>query len=307
MDHWALSNTLVEVLVAFGEIVNSTTIENVEAYVRTVISHYDDLNHCHMANGIVSLLFEEEAIVGPYWDAVDRLTRQERIRLFTMAIRGSDLSELWLTDSWAVERLAELIPTGDAALDNAARAAFAAFLNGPPEDAIMPNEAAAACLAAIRGWSKFESALPPEPADLTAAQRNWRLVADLVLTYERDSSVTDTEETWQTLLSEPRETILTLASFEAADSMGRDTMGRLVEDYPEPLRKLFEWALDNPAELPTERILRLMTPGSNFVIRMLGSVGNQSTAARLHVHTLDPQAGRAAVDAIRQINRRLAL
>ena len=37
---------------------------------------------------------------------------------------------------------------------------------------------------------------------------------------------------------------------------------------------------------------------------MLGAVGDQSTVARLQMLTTDPEAGRAAVDAIRQINRR---
>lgn len=44
--------------------------------------------------------------------------------------------------------------------------------------------------------------------------------------------------------------------------------------------------------------------GYHFVIRMLGAVGDQSTVARLRMLTKDPEAGRAAVDAIRQINRR---
>lgn len=42
------------------------------------------------------------------------------------------------------------------------------------------------------------------------------------------------------------------------------------------------------------------------MIRMLGEVGDESTAARLHAHTLDPDVADAAINAIRQIRRRKA-
>lgn len=98
--------------------------------------------------------------------------------------------------------------------------------------------------------------------------------------------------------------MLTLASLDFVTGISEvPSLGRLVEDYPRPLRRLFEWALDNPTEVPVDR-LRYWTFADHFVIRMLGAVGDVSTAASLRMLTKDPEAGRAAVDAIRQIHRR---
>ena len=79
----------------------------------------------------------------------------------------------------------------------------------------------------------------------------------------------------------------------------------LVEHYPKQLRELFEWGINNPTEVPVDR-LRHLAGADHFIIRMLGVVGDESTAARLHALTDDPDAGRIAVDAIRQIHRRFA-
>ena len=307
-DDVILQSTLVEVLARFGEIENPTAVEELQDAIREVIAHPDDVANCHIASGMISLQFEDPAIFGPYYDAIDGLTRPEKAWLFTMAAQGSDLSiSMWLC--WTLDQLRDLVPTGDAGLDTAAKSAFATLLDGPPEDATMPTDAASACLAAIRGWAKFEPDLPPESAELTPQQRNWRLVAKLLLRYERSDVVVDVEETWRALHSQREETLVTLASLEdttwsSADPQP-DPLRRLIEDYPDRLRCLFEWALVNPEEVPIER-LRRRTFAPNFVIRMLGAVGDESTAARLEVYLLDPEAGRDATDAIRQINRRIA-
>ena len=106
------------------------------------------------------------------------------------------------------------------------------------------------------------------------------------------------------LLRDPQQTIVTLASLYAATRFDQAPLGDLVEHYLEPLRQLFEWAIDNPTEVPVNR-LRRWAGTDHFVIRMLGAVGDESTAALLNVHTNDPEAGSAAVDAIREIHRRI--
>lgn len=305
--HWMLRSSLVEALSSFGEIESPTTAEELRARIRATISHPDKDIACQFASVIVSSLFEDEAIVGPYCEAIDGLTPHEKARLFTMAALGSDpAASMW--HCWTLDQLTEFVPTGDDGLDTAAKSAFAAFLDGPPEDAVMPNQAASACLAAIRGWAKFERVLPLEPARLTTQQRIWRLVVRLLLRYERSDVVVDVEEIWSTLLSNRPETLVTLASLEGATQSSADpppdSLQRLIEDYPGQLRCLFEWALANPAEVPTDR-LRRRTFADNFVTRILGAVGDESTAARLKVYLLDPDAGRDAADAIRRINRRL--
>ena len=308
-DHPALCGSRLEVLARFGEIETPTTADELRVGIRETISHPDDIACCQIASGIVSSQFEDEAIFGPYFAAINGLTRQEKAWLFTMAVRGSDLSSS-LHLCWILDQLTDLVPTGDTALDNAAKSVFATFLGGPVEDAMMPTKAAGACLTAVRGWAKFEATLPPEAADPTPERRNWRLLANLLLVYEHDDVVVDADEIWCALLLDRQETIVTLASIEGVTTQSSQesrqyALGRLIQDYPGPLRQLFEWALENLAEVSAGRL----PPGTNaagFVMGMLGEVGDEPTAARLQIHTHDPEAGRYAVAAIRQIHRRIA-
>ena len=181
---------------------------------------------------------------------------------------------------------------------------FADFLrNGPIEDAVVVNDAAWPCLAAVRGWAKFEAALPPATDEKNPQHRNWHLIAGLLLRCERNDSSVDSDEIWSVLLLDPPQTVATLASLDKATMLMRAPgLNRLIADYPEPMRTLFEWALDNLAEIPATRLLS-WEGVDRFVIRMLGEVGNESTAARLHAHTLDPDVADAAVKAIGQIHR----
>lgn len=307
-DHWALQSTLIEVLARFGEIENPTTVEELRGEIRKTISHPDSIEHRQAASGIVSRQFEDQAIVGPYFAAVDGLTDKEKVQLFTMAAFGADRS-IPLHVQWTLERLAELVPTGVPALDTAARSVFATFLDGLPENTMLPAEAVGACLAAIGGWAKFSPALPPENDEPTPAQRNWRAIANLLLGQERYDAVLDTVEAWRTLLGEPKETIRILASLESAarsrPGPQRDAYEQLIDTHREQLCQLFGWALDNPAYLPGNRLYRGAN-SPNFVMAMLGVVGDEATADRLRTHIHDPEVGRAASDAIQQINRRLA-
>ena len=305
-NNWILQSSLFEVLARFGEILNPTTDEEIRAHIRTVIPHVDDMECCRMASGIVARQFEDEALIGPYGAAIDGLTSREKARLFIMAARGADPAYA-VHLSLTLDQLTELVPTSDSTLDNAAKCVFAYyFSSGPIEDAVVVNDAAVPCLVAIRGWAKFEAALPPEAADPTPQQRNWYLVASLLLGYVCDDAVVEAEQTWRILLRDPQQTIVTLAFLDAATmSTQSPTLRHLVEDYPQPLRQLFEWGINNPTEVSVDRLCR-WAGTDHFVIRMLGAVGDESTAARLHALTDDPDAGRIAVDAIRQIHRRFA-
>ena len=303
-EHWALESSLLEALARFGEIENATTEEELRTHIRAVISQPGDSICCKLASGVVASQFEDEDIVGPYYAAVEGLTSHEKVQLFAMAASDDDpFPSMHLT--WTLERLLELVPTGETALDDIVKSVFASFLDGPPDDAVMPQEAVNSCLAAIRGWAKFEPALPPLTESPTHTQRNWRLIAHLLFGYERHEATVDEETTWSALLLEPQQTILTLASLEhAARCSEYHPLGRLIQDYPGPLRRLFEWALDNLADTPTS-VSGLSSNAAGFVTQMLGAVGDESTAARLRDYELDPEMGESSVRAIRAIHRRV--
>lgn len=248
--HWGVENSIVEVLSRFGEIDRGVTVEDLGDEIRGVLAHSDDAEACQSAAGIVSNQFEDENIVGPYCEAIAGLTDPERVRLLTMAARGSDIT-ISMSLDWTLAELSTLVPTGDPGLDEAAKAAFGTYLNGPPDDSMMPTEATNACLAAIQGWAKFDKALPSATKDLNDAQRNWRLVAGLLLRLERDDVVGDPAETWRQLHADWQNTILTLSSLEGAAYRSafeerQPAIHRLSEAYTAEIRDLFERALVLP-------------------------------------------------------------
>ena len=89
-NNLGLQSSIVEALVCFDEIENSTTAEQLNAYICAVLSNPDDIECCQLAHSIVCNQFEDERIVGPYWTVVEELTRDEKVRLFVMAARGAD-------------------------------------------------------------------------------------------------------------------------------------------------------------------------------------------------------------------------
>ncbi|WP_419847288.1 hypothetical protein [Candidatus Poriferisocius sp.] len=309
-----LSTSLLEALAEFDEIESDTTVEQLQDHIRHTISDPGDMESCRAARSIVAMQYEIQEVVGPYCEAIGELTDTEEAWLLTMAARGSDPGS-WHLDA-TLKQLSDLVPTGSANLDNAAKHVFSAYLDGPPEDATMPQVASAACRAAIRGWAQFESEIPPGPDDPTPAQRSWRLIASLLLRHERDAVAVDTEEIWNALLSEPGQTVATLAHIDSTDKEDvwdrqtrthyrRHDLPQLAEDHPESMRRLFEWALDNLADIPTHPVIH-REGALDFAIRTLGLVGTETTAEKLRVYTLDPKAGSTAVQSIRQINNRAA-
>ena len=271
----------------------------------------DDMDYCSKALGIVSNQFEEEGIVGPYWEAIGDLSGHEKARLFLMAVRAVEPYG-WLHLVWALGELVKIVPTGDTTLDNEARSVLKGLLDEPSRNSVDRDEGVDAWLAAIRGWAKLERSLPAPPAAGAESPNNWHLLGKLFFNYEHNDSTGNAGDTWEVLLGQPSETIANLYRLETAtfgtDSSGwrrQPALARLVEDYPEPLRRLFESALDYDSDLSPSQGLDT-TARASFAMRVLGSVGTEATATMLEPHTLDPETGIAAVEAIRQINRRIA-
>lgn len=305
-NNLGLQSCLFEVLSRFGDIDRGVSAEDLREEIRQLLADSGSSEACRAASGIVSSQFEDQNIVGPYYEAIAGLKETEKVRLLTMAARGSDITMTMSLD-WTLDELSALVPTGDPSLDEAARATFGAFLNGPPGDSVMPTEATDACLAAIRGWAKFDNALPPMTEELTDEERNWRLVAGLLLRMEHDDDGNE-DEIWRQLQQDRINTILTLstiegAAYRAAFKERRPALKHLYEAHTDRVRELFEWALEHLDSVPAQRVRRRGGP-DHFVIRALGSVGDLRTAELLRLHTLDPDSGAAAVAAIRQIHQR---
>jgi hypothetical protein len=82
--------------------------------------------------------------------------------------------------------------------------------------------------------------------------------------------------------------------------------GRLVEAYPDQIRALLQWGLQNRDQLvPTMRLPAREL--SSYMIGELGRLGDTGTVALLHSYVSDRELGPLTVTAIRTIERRLAV
>ena len=306
----AMHDRLGEELSAFGLIENPADPDELRDEISAAIADYIDIE---TARRIVSLQYENQDIVGPYWDAIESLPAREKAQLLITAASGDTSSTLWINQT--IGQLVALVPTGDPGLDEAAKTVFAAHLTSPHEDAFMEHEAIGAYLYAIAGWAEFEPSLLPHSNDPASPHRSWCLVAGLQLRYERDDAQVDAEGIWDALLADPGRTAATLTLIDHSDYKEtfdedrnlvrrRNLPERLADDYPEPMRRLCEWALENADQIASVEHTRDRTLG--FAIRTLGGIGNEHSTKALHPYTLDPKIGNAAVEAIQQINNRVA-
>ena len=130
-EHMFLQSSIVEALARFGQIENSTDPDELREAILDIISDPDSDDNCRQASGIVSNQFEEQRIVGPYYEAVEALTPHQKARLLVMAARGSEPVDSIFLD-WTLGRLVDLVPIGDPDVDGATQAVFAVFSTAHP-------------------------------------------------------------------------------------------------------------------------------------------------------------------------------
>lgn len=305
------STYLVETLAAYEQITPSTTVDEIQAEVQEMLARPEDLEARKTARRLVGRQFDNEAVLGPYGEAIDGLARPARLRLLVMAVRADGVL---VGRPWVLQQLAEAVPTGDPDLDGKLRAAFRAYI-GPPEQTPRLDEGIASHVAAIHGWGTLCGQLPLPEGEPTADERAWRLVDTLILHLDDVDVGEEIEAIWEQLHTKAAAAVDALswlyeAAFWEGDSLDRDssdsTHERLATSFPGQLRRLLEWALTHDDELTSHFSVNRADARINYILRTLGRVGNEATAQLLHCHIEDSEIGTEAVEAIRQIREREA-
>ncbi len=307
-DDWGTNSTLIEALACYDQITPMSTLEDIQRSIAEILDDEHNPDNWRLARGVVSSVFEDDRIIGPYGDAVDSLPQDERLKLLAMSVLVPDPSFFGTT--YAVRQIAQ--PASGT--DDLVVRALARWAIEVPDDAFR-QEHVAAHLLAVRGWAvRYQSLPPSHRTDLFAA--TWRLFDELLMpAYAQSTDSTHAEELWENLTTEPTAvySIVILYDIHHADvampddPQSVDAHVQLLDAYPDQILKLAEWALGHRQTLMdiSPHIAREL---NSYLMYLLSEVGTSQTARLLRDQYInDPEFGRCAVKALHAINARTHL
>ncbi|OBH59004.1 hypothetical protein A5687_21325 [Mycobacterium mantenii] len=304
---WGTNTMLIEALASYGAITPMTNLENIQDSIAEILSAPEDPDQCRLARGIVSKMFEDERVLGPYSEAVDSLSDDHRHTLFAMSALAPDIDFSFST-AYVMRHLADGVRSHDGIVARA----LAQGAGTAPDDDMMRQEVVAAHLHALRGWAKIAATLPPATNPTGRAATAWRLVDELLLALFRDGNAADrAEEIWQRLITGlPADATAVLNDIYHAmlvNYPGQDHFSphqALLAAYPEQVRQVLEWALTHRDEFSGPKWRGVWDVGT-YVVRALGQVGTAETADLLRYHYIqDAELGDEAVAAVHAIDAR---
>ncbi|MGB8403860.1 MAG: hypothetical protein WCE30_07320 [Mycobacterium sp.] len=305
------NSTLIEVLASYDQITPVTSLEGIQREITAALSDVDNPEHQALARGIVTSMFEDERILGPYSEAVDSLSDAERLTLCAMSVMPPGSS---FATPWAVKQLADGM---DLSADIVQRA-LARYAGPLPHETFSHSEDVEAHLSGLSGWAKISATLPPAAESTDPSDIAWRLVDELLVGETRGAPTrVGTEAIWRTLSTElPGATALILRDLYRADSeLLVNDQGSAIHPhralttaYPDQIRHLLERALTHRDELPAvHHEWDPMGDTATYAVRVLGRVGNADTADLLRHHYVhDPQLGHDAIEAVHAIDARIS-
>lgn len=321
-DALAYSPALIEALAACGAIRPIATVHDLRDEVAAILAAADHPDAPKLARSLLGRQFEDEAIFGPVSEVVAELAPAELTKLCGLALEDDDPA-ISIVRDWAVARIADNI----AFAAPRQRELLAAIARAAPADSLVADEGLHAHLNALRGWAAMSEPLPAPNGDVGLPQRTWRLIDKLVLSLMRrfpdgagagaapgticdaDDTKADADAIWEELLDLCRPTAVDafarLVKCSGWGLEGHAVYLRLAEAYPDQLRSLFEWGLDNWSQVQPATGAHLRARRESLV-QALGQIGDDRTRVLLASYLEDPELSFAVVAAIGVIEARQA-
>ena len=302
-----LNSSLFEALAAYGGIDPVNTEESIRAEISPILAAPRDPDARAAARRVVGMVFEDQALHGPWAEVLHALEPADYLRLHVMAA----LSEEFPFDlDWMMNAIVEHLEL----IDDDAKAALRNGVLNMNCDNPNRQETVGAHLIALRGWAAIAEDLPPA-ADTggNIARRAWRITDELLFAVLRGSDPASNR------LSALWAELLDLCAPAAADVLAHlkaarmrehnlDEPGmyeRLLTAYPDQVRQLIEWAVRNPDRLVGTFSNGRGQDGLAGLVEDLAVIGTDDTAMLLQDYVSDAGIGSAAVTAIRAIKRRI--
>lgn len=291
-----LSSAVVETLAALGDIEPRSTVDELIHELRELVRSPDDPQAWRRAMGAVSNQFEEEEIVGPYYEAIRGLGDAERDVLLAMALRAcraDDIHARWLLEE--VTGLTE--PRLQAALLD-----FVARVD--PSDWNSAQWGMASTLLALR----LPTMSPTREPDA------WEAFTDVIEHVIRQAPTAGGDEGGHVrvhhLLEEHRAVLADLLSQlrSARVVMWNNDPNvevRLLDALGDGLVDVLVWSLDHPDRLRSPFRFSREDERTRHTLELLGLIGDARAADVLRRFADDRRLGTTAVEAVREIEARL--
>jgi hypothetical protein len=247
-------------------------------------------------------LFFEDVFQGVYFEAFHLLTEGEQTEFMNLAAQAKDPSfNLGYI-------LGGLVKVGSStSLPVFRKHAATIQLDSP-----MAQEAVSAFLLAVIGCAKLNAELPAWEMPKNDATEAWQIIRQIVYQHFGGASATALmDELWLSLRADaPLGAADALMNIEHSFTWGGENLRmNLVESYPRHVRSIMEHSLPNVEKLRSAwqygQDPAAARQRADFVIAVLGRVGDSDTVGILRDFTDDPTLGKGAITAIKAIKARV--
>ena len=299
-----LSSTVVEALHSYGLVQSPYSVEGVLAQIRSVLSEPESEDAQQAAYSIAVSQFED-VIAEPYVEAVESLSRQDRLRLTVLAALGAADAHGFFSD-WILKRLVD-------ARDPQALPAFERWLQYPDSQSPGPQDDTACFALAMQGWALLEQGVPVLDTPANEDEAAWQCYGEIIYWLRRaDLTLTEVHEycapIWDRLAQELAlaavDPLYRLAhAFSLRHDEEMDSHRRIVATFPDEVRRLLEDCLSRHDQLTSIFRHKEGLELAQYMLDALGCVGNDSTRELLTAYVDDEELGRTAISSLRRLGQ----
>jgi hypothetical protein len=305
-SHIFLNSAIVEAQLAYGMLQPPVAADDVARELTDILETPEEPSACIRAYHALGNIFED-VYQNAYWDAVEQLSRDERVQLLIMGALGAP-DDSMLTTSWI---LRELLRLGDGRSLPAYRR-WATTLNLA---SVFPQEALTCYVLGMRACAQYLDQ-PPSLARLEDGTiRAWQAYGAIIFVLNKPGASLSEQRTaaalwWKLLMEEcPLNAVYPLLELEHADSGINDGDPRIIQTlcsaFPDEVRQILEIGLANHGRLtPAFTRMHLREDIRPGLLRWLGIVGNRQSARLIEPLVDSHDLGSHAVAALRRINDR---
>lgn len=303
-----ISSQLVDTMNSYGMIESPVQADYVKLEINEILQGEATSEQCERAYGIVSAQFED--IVGEaYCIAIDALDTRSRTALFTIAALGAPSHGFW--NDWLLRRLIDFA-------DQHTLPAFERWATKLNTDTPFIQAVGSCYALAMEGCAQFLATPPLLKESRSQDEEAWQCYGGIIFWLHRpglsDKNITEhCAPLWQKLSTE-----LAPAAADVLHWLSKPEVAVVAKNKPIPrqmigsfrkeLRNILEWSLEHRNSLTSifgkrSRGFPMRGRGglADYIIDILGYVGDADTVELLGNYVDDPILGPTAIKSIRKL------